>query len=87
MKLKDTFITHLAGDTQILLSTDERVFSGLVRSNRTAAFIVGQLQKDTTKEAILGAMKEKYHGDEKLMAEDIDLVIGTLARIGAIERE
>ena len=85
MKLKDSFITHQTGHQQILLSTDTDVFSGLVKSNATAAFIISQLQSDTDKEQILAAMKKKYRGDASLMAEDIDKVIETLKGIGALD--
>ena len=85
MKLKDSFITHQTGNEQILLSTDTDVFSGLVKSNPTAAFIVSRLESDTDKAAILDAMKKKYCGDEALMAEDIDRVICTLKKIGALD--
>jgi len=85
MKLKDSFITHQTGKDHILLSTDTDVFSGLVKSNSTAAFIISQLENDTNKDAILDAMKKKYRGDESLMEEDIDKVIGILRKIGALD--
>ena len=41
MKLKDGFVTHDMGGEQIMVSTGSTAFSGLVRSNGTAAFIAG----------------------------------------------
>ena len=47
MKLKKSFITHTTGNEQILVAADNS-FSGLVRSNQTAAFIVDCLKKETS---------------------------------------
>lgn len=44
MKLKDTYITHESDGEQILLDTSSS-FAGLIRSNKTAAFIVECLRK------------------------------------------
>ena len=49
MKLKDTYITHESDGEQILLDTSSS-FAGLIRSNKTAAFIVECLKEDTTVE-------------------------------------
>ena len=61
MKLKDTYITHDSDGEQILLDTSSS-FAGLIRNNKTAAFIVECLKEDTTQEIILRAMFEKYDG-------------------------
>ena len=44
MKLKDTYITHDSDGEQILLDTSSS-FAGLIRSNKTAAFIVECLKE------------------------------------------
>ena len=44
MRLKDTFITHDSDQEQVLIDVTSS-FAGLVRSNRTAAFIVECLKK------------------------------------------
>ena len=59
MKLKDTYITHDSDGEQILLDTSSS-FAGLIRNNKTAAFIVECLKEDTTQEKIVEAMFEKY---------------------------
>ena len=40
MKLKPDFITQNIEDTQFLIAIGGEAFSGIVRSNKTAAFIV-----------------------------------------------
>ena len=60
MRLKDTFITHDSDGEQVLIDVTSS-FAGLVRSNKTAAFIVECLKTDTTKEQIdttVDAIKE-----------------------------
>lgn len=84
MKLKNGFITHESDGEQILIDTANN-FAGLVRSNPTAAFIVDCLKNDTTEKDILDKMLEKYDGDAKVMAEDMQMIIEKLRKIGAID--
>ena len=77
MKLKDGFVTHEMDGEQIMVATGEARFSGLVRSNATAAFIVECLKKPTTKEEIVAAMLEKYDAT----AESDNLIINRVAEI------
>ena len=53
MKLKDGFITHETDGEQIMVSAGNVKFSGLVRSNRTAAFIVDCLKSETSETEII----------------------------------
>ena len=55
MKLKDTYITHDSDGEQILLDTSSS-FAGLIRNNKTAAFIVECLKEETTQEKIVEAI-------------------------------
>ena len=45
MKLKDEFITYETDGEQIMVAAGTDSFSGLVRSNETAGFIVECLKK------------------------------------------
>ena len=85
MKLKDGFITHEMDGQQVLVGTGRTGFAGLVKSNKTAAFIVDCLKSETTKEDIVAAMLEKYDVDEATASKDVDKVIENLLSIGAIE--
>lgn len=84
MKLKENFIIHETDGEQIMVATGG-TFSGMVRNNATAAFIVDCLKKDTTKEGILDAMCEKYEGSREIMAADVDKILDNLRIIGALE--
>ena len=84
MKLKDTYITHDSDGEQILLDTSSS-FAGLIRSNKTAAFIVECLKDNTTQENIVDAMSEKYDAPKDVLAKDVSDVIEKLRRVGALE--
>lgn len=84
MRLKDEFITYETGGEQIMVATRNTVFSGLVRSNQTAAFIVNQLKKDTTEEQIVRKMCKKYDVPEQIVQRDINKILNKLRSIGAI---
>jgi hypothetical protein len=84
MKLKKEFITHNDGNEQIMVGAGTE-FNGLVRSNKTAAFIIDCLKNDTTEEKIVSAMLEKYDATEDVISADVKRIIATLTKIGAIE--
>lgn len=42
MKLNKNFVTHDSGDEQIMVATGDKAFAGLIRNNKTAAFIFGR---------------------------------------------
>ena len=85
MKLKDEFITQDVDDTQFLISLGGESFKGIVRSNKTAAFIVQQLKAETTKERIVDAMCAKYDAPRDVIDADVDKILETLRSIGALE--
>ena len=84
MKLKDTYITHDSDGEQILLDTSSS-FAGLIRNNKTAAFIVECLKEETTQEKIVEAMFEKYDAPKAVLAKDVSEVIGKLRKVGALD--
>ena len=84
MKLKDTYITHDSDGKQILLDTSSS-FAGLIRNNRTAAFIVECLKEDTTEEEIVEDMLEKYDAPKDVLARDVSEVIEKLRKAGALD--
>lgn len=85
MKLKNGFITHEIDGEQIMVATGKISFAGLVRSNKTAAFIVDSLKTETTKEAIVDAMTAKYDASKVVIARDVKAIFGKLRSIGALD--
>lgn len=84
MKLKDTFITHTANDEQILVDTSGK-FSGIVRNNKTAAFIVDCLKKETSVDEIVDKMVEEYDAPLEDIKKGVDDVLDTLRKVGALD--
>lgn len=85
MKLSDNFLTQEIDDTQVMVATGDAAFSGIVRSNRTAAEIVNLMKKETTREEVLDKMCAKYDASRDEIAADVDLVIATLRKVGALD--
>lgn len=84
MKLKKSFMTHNADGEHILIDT-EGMFSGIVRSNETAAFIVECLKKETTEEEIVNALCEKYDAPRAVIALDVKKIMENLRSVGALD--
>ena len=85
MKLKSDFITQTIEDTQFLVPIGAEAFQDIVRSNKTAAFIVDCLKADTTEEKIVDAMCAKYDAPRAEIAADVKEIISTLRGINALE--
>ena len=86
MKLKDGFVTHDMGGEQIMVSTGSTAFSGLVRSNGTAAFIVDCLKEETTREEIIAKMLDKYDASEEVISADVDKILAKLRSIKDLDQ-
>lgn len=84
MKLSEAFITHESAGEHITVTTGSDTFNGLVRSNKTAGFIVECLKEDVTKDDIIEKMLEKYDAPREVVAKDVETVLDTLRKIGAI---
>ena len=85
MKLKSSFISQTLDDTQFLVPMDGEAFSGVVRSNETAAFIVDLLREETTEEKIVDAMWEQYDASREQIATDVREVLSVLRGIHALD--
>ena len=85
MKLKSSFITHEVANEHITVATGNADFSGLVRSNSTAAFIIESLKTETTVDAIAKAICDEYDVDFDVVKNDVENVIEQPREIGAID--
>ncbi|MFA9466313.1 MAG: PqqD family protein [Velocimicrobium sp.] len=86
MKLTDGFITHVSDGEQIMVAVGDAAdqFHGLVRSNKTAAFIIDCLKQEHTKEQIVDAVLAKFNASRDVVTGDVDKIIADLREIGAI---
>lgn len=85
MKLNDKFLAHDDGSEKYLVSTGESGFSGLVKGNKTAGFIMGCLECETTEAEIVAKMLKKYDVSEEIAKRDVHKIVAKLRSIGAID--
>ena len=87
MKLKEGFLLHDVGEEHMMVATGEasKAFNGLVRNNKTAAFIFKQLMNDTTEEQIVDAMLAEYDAPRERIAEDVHKVILQIREAGFLD--
>jgi len=85
MKLKDSFITYTTDAEQILVSAGSNAFHGMVRSNRTAGFIIDCLKQPCTAEQLVEKLAQKYDAPREALERDVDRVLEVLKKIGALD--
>lgn len=85
MKLKSNLITQSIGNTQFVVPVGAEAFSGILRNNETAAFIVDCLKEETTKEQIVDAMCKEYDAPREHIEVGVDKILGKLRSIGALD--
>lgn len=85
MKLKENFITYEENSEHLTIPAGGSAWNGLIRSNKTAGFIVECLKEDTTEDAIVEKMLEKYDAPRELIAADVAKILAKLRSIGALD--
>ena len=85
MKLNSGFILHNDGEQKLLVSTGATNFSGLVRSNSSAGFIIQCLETETTEDEIVAKMQKKWEVSDEIARRDVRKITEQLRDIGAIE--
>jgi hypothetical protein len=68
-----------------MVATGDTAFNGIVRSNQTAAEIVDLMKEETTRDAVVDKMCAKYDASRDEIAADVDMVIATLRKVGALD--
>ncbi|MBQ8621390.1 MAG: PqqD family protein [Oscillospiraceae bacterium] len=85
MKLNSNFVTREMAGEQIIVAVGGSDFSGMIRANPTAAFIIESLEDETTEEKIVEAMCGKYDAPKELIAQSVQKILEQLRSIGAID--
>ena len=85
MKLKNGYITYNTGDEQIMVSAGASAFHGMVRSNKTAAFIIDCLKEQITEAAIVEKMADAFEAPIEIIERDVKQVLSQLRSIGALD--
>ncbi len=84
MKLNPEFFIQDIEDAQFVVPSGAEAFHGILRNNKTAAFIVNCLQEETTEEKIVDAMCQKYDAPREVITADVKEILDTLRRIHAL---
>lgn len=84
MKLKNGFICREVSGEHLMISADGS-FSGFVRSNATAAFILKCLAEETTEQEIVQKVLAKYDAPPEIVEADVKMVLDTLRGIRALD--
>lgn len=85
MRLKDGFITYTTDSEQIMVSAGDTGFHGMVRSNKTAGYVIDCLKEDCSRADLIEKMAEKYEASQEILARDVDRVLEVLRKIGALD--
>ena len=86
MKLKDGFvIQEMAGETVMVATEASKEFRGIVRNNKTAAYIANLLLQDTTREEIIINILKKYEVEREIVEKDVDNIISEFEKAGFLE--
>ena len=85
MKLNRKFIAHTVAGEHVMVSANTRQFPGMVRNNKTAAFIVECLRKETSLTEIAEKVCAHYDVDYETAEKDAAELIEKLRGIGAID--
>ena len=85
MKLKYDFLIQTIDDTVFLVPVGTESFSGMIRSNNTAALIIEKLKQETSFDAIVDDICAKYNAPRNIIAEDIEKILNALRKIDALD--
>ena len=85
MKLKKEFITHDTGTETLLVPMGSAGWSGLVKGNKTLGAILSLLKEDTTEDAVIAAMMERFNAPAEVITRDVKKALSELCRIGALD--
>lgn len=87
MKLREGFVLHSVGDEHMVVATGAAAtfFNGLIRNNGTANYIFEKLLEETSEEAIVDAMLERYDASREQIASDVKRVVNQIRKAGFLD--
>ena len=87
MKIKAGLSLNVMGDEFVVVADDPEVFRGMIKLNKSGAFVFELIQAETSKKDIIDKIVKKYDIDEKTASEDLIEYIETFKAAGLIENE
>jgi len=88
MKLKDDYVVYRASEEEsiaVATGNEANVFSGLLRANKTAGFILECLKEDISEDDLVKAMLEKYDASEEDVRSSLKEILDTLRGVDALQ--
>ena len=87
MKLKDSVIISTYAEDHIAVAAGDaaKSFSGMIKMNETAAVICENLKNDTTIDAIVDILCEKYEVERNIALKNVENTIDVLRQTGLLE--
>lgn len=85
MKLKYDLIEKEIDGTTFLVPVGEGSFSGMIRSNNTAAYIVELLKEEISQDGIVEKMCSRYDAPRETIARDVEKILDILKSINALD--
>ncbi|MBR3634661.1 MAG: PqqD family protein, partial [Lachnospiraceae bacterium] len=59
-------------------------FSGIIKSNKSAAFVVELLKEEHTEEELVEALYNKYDAPKEILKSDLNNLMDKLRKVGAL---
>ncbi len=87
MKVRDGFVLREVGGQPVVVSVGpaSQVFNGMIKLNGTGAFLFEKMQDETTEDALVEALMEKYDVEEELARNDVKNFVDTFRKARIIE--
>lgn len=86
MKLKQIFVTETLGQHIMYISIDKSVYTGIIRANYTADFIMKLLTEDNGIDEIVCIVQKKYGLEYNQAYQCVSSLIQKLDAEGLIEK-
>ena len=80
MKLDKNFVLRRVVDNAVLVPFGQKMidFNGMISLNKVGAFLAEKLQEETTREALVTAVVEKYDVDAETATADVSRFLDEL---------
>ena len=87
MKVRDGFILREVGGQPVVVPVGaaSQVFNGMIKLNKTGAFLFELLQSETTEDALVEALLEKYEIDEETAKGDVQSFVEIFRKARILE--
>lgn len=86
MKLKDGVIITSANGEYVAVAAGDagRDFNGMIRMNKTAAFIMENMREETDEDRLVEALCGKYDVDAETARKNVKIIVDRLRSAGLI---